>query len=139
MPSLQELLDNIKLFEKETLEQGLADKPLRLCIDGKQIVEIRDIEVISRGRDLTLFVTSSRNVGYSPSEGDKTHGGLREQLEGPLGAPLFNSEETLEEAPKVITQQDLIETFNKKKDGKADNNKEDNAEENTDSENRESA
>lgn len=102
--TLKDILDNCKLAEKQTpIYKDLQDQPLRLCIDGKQIVEIEGIEIIPRSRDLTLFITSSKNVGYT---GDKRE--LREPM------PKETNVATPDEAqPKIITQNDLIQTFNK--------------------------
>jgi translation elongation factor EF-1alpha len=118
--TLAELLDNIKLFEKETLAKGLKDKPLRLCIDGNQIVEIKEIELVPRGRDLTLFIHSSKNIGYTEAERHvKKEMSLAEELQS---YPRIPSEafEIIEgeDGPQIITKEDLTNALNKEDDDK---------------------
>lgn len=87
------------------------EKPLRLCIDGKQIVEIEDIEVIPRGTDVTLFITCSQNIGTAPQ--------VPSDLAYPMVGDIAKEEPT--EAPKekkeqLITMNTLKETFQKEED-----------------------
>jgi hypothetical protein len=103
---LQGLIDFIKVFSPEGFG-NLLEKPLRICIDSKQVITIESIEVIPRTRDLTLLITTTSNVGFQ--------GSMRDVLnEENIYRNDSKPEQVIDEVP-MITQESLIKEFNKPK------------------------
>lgn len=98
--TLNDIIEALKLYHPDAFGD-LGNKPIRLCIDSKQVIVIDSIEIYPRIVDLTLMVTTSVNVGYK----------------GTVDIPIPEKiDDSVKEEPEVpmITQDKLSEEFKTK-------------------------